>query len=98
MEKRDRADSERDIAPLVRPEGALYVDTTGKTIEEVVDALEAGVRERLGMKEVIKTRHIGFCFGVNRAVSKVLKEAERQKEKGSIPSGRFSITRRWSRC
>ncbi len=36
MERRDRADSERDIAPLVRPEGAISVDTTGKTVEEVV--------------------------------------------------------------
>ncbi len=32
------------------------------------------------MREVIKTRHIGFCFGVDRAVSRVLKEAERRKE------------------
>jgi 4-hydroxy-3-methylbut-2-enyl diphosphate reductase len=32
------------------------------------------------MREVLKTRHIGFCFGVNRAVSKVLKEAEARKE------------------
>lgn len=32
------------------------------------------------MKEVLKTRHIGFCFGVNRAVSKVLKEAEARKQ------------------
>jgi 4-hydroxy-3-methylbut-2-enyl diphosphate reductase len=32
------------------------------------------------MREAIKTRHIGFCFGVNRAVTKVLKEAERRKE------------------
>ena len=40
MERRDRADSERDIAPLVRPKDAVYVDTTGKTIDEVVDALE----------------------------------------------------------
>ena len=39
MERRDRADSERDIAPLVRPEGAISVDTTGKTVEEVVETL-----------------------------------------------------------
>ena len=32
------------------------------------------------MMEVVKTRHIGFCFGVNRAVSRVLKEAEGRKE------------------
>jgi (E)-4-hydroxy-3-methyl-but-2-enyl pyrophosphate reductase len=33
------------------------------------------------MIEVIKTRHIGFCFGVNRAVSAVLREAEASKER-----------------
>ena len=32
------------------------------------------------MIDVIKTEHIGFCFGVNRAVSKVLKAAEERKE------------------
>jgi cytidylate kinase len=48
MEKRDRADSERDIAPLIRPDGAFYVDTTGKTIGDVVKALEARVREAQG--------------------------------------------------
>ncbi len=47
MERRDRADSERDIAPLVRPKGALYVDTTAKTIDEVVDELKARVREAM---------------------------------------------------
>jgi cytidylate kinase len=45
MEKRDAADSTRDLAPLIRPEGAIYVDTTGKTIEEVVNALEGHVRQ-----------------------------------------------------
>ncbi len=45
MEKRDAADSTRDLAPLIRPEGAFYVDTTGKTIEEVVHVLEGYVRE-----------------------------------------------------
>jgi cytidylate kinase len=43
MERRDRADSERDIAPLVRPKDAWYVDTTGKTIDEAVDVLKAQV-------------------------------------------------------
>jgi 4-hydroxy-3-methylbut-2-en-1-yl diphosphate reductase len=31
--------------------------------------------------EVFKTTHIGFCFGVNRAVATVIKEAERRQEK-----------------
>jgi len=33
------------------------------------------------MIEVLKTRHIGFCYGVNRAVSKVLKEAEKRGQR-----------------
>jgi (E)-4-hydroxy-3-methyl-but-2-enyl pyrophosphate reductase len=33
------------------------------------------------MITVTKTRHIGFCFGVNRAVSAAIKEAGRRKEK-----------------
>jgi 4-hydroxy-3-methylbut-2-enyl diphosphate reductase len=32
------------------------------------------------MIEVIKTKHIGFCFGVHRAVSTVMREAERRGE------------------
>jgi cytidylate kinase len=48
IEKRDRDDSERDIAPLTVPEGALHIDTTGKTIEEVVAELEAHVRQVQG--------------------------------------------------
>ncbi len=31
------------------------------------------------MIETVKTRHVGFCFGVNRAVSAVLKAAEERK-------------------
>jgi len=45
MEKRDAADATRDLAPLIRPVGAFYVDTMGKTIEEVVDLLEGHVRQ-----------------------------------------------------
>jgi len=43
MEKRDRDDSERALAPLVCPEGAWRVDTTGKSIEEVVSILKRRV-------------------------------------------------------
>jgi cytidylate kinase len=47
MQKRDRDDSERDIAPLIRPEGALYVDTTGLDIAHVVRILEERVKEAM---------------------------------------------------
>lgn len=37
--RRDRQDMERALAPLVKPEGAVVVDTTGHGITEVVDGL-----------------------------------------------------------
>ena len=45
IEKRDRDDSLRSLAPLIRPEGAIVVDTTDKTIDEVVSIMEAHVRQ-----------------------------------------------------
>jgi len=39
MARRDRQDMERPLAPLVKPEGAVVVDTTGRSIAEVVDTL-----------------------------------------------------------
>lgn len=39
MARRDRQDMERALAPLVKPEGAVVVDTTGRGITEVVDTL-----------------------------------------------------------
>ena len=37
--ERDKLDKEREIAPLVIPKNAIIVDSTGKTIAEVVDIL-----------------------------------------------------------
>lgn len=39
MERRDKNDTERDLAPLVVPEGALYVDTSGLDVKGVVKVL-----------------------------------------------------------
>lgn len=39
IERRDRQDMERALAPLVKPEDAVVVDTTGLGIAEVVDTL-----------------------------------------------------------
>ncbi|MCX5817893.1 MAG: (d)CMP kinase [Proteobacteria bacterium] len=39
MLKRDRDDSEREIAPLTIPQGAVVIDTTGIDAKGVVDAL-----------------------------------------------------------
>ncbi len=46
MEKRDRDDSQRALAPLVCPEGAFRVDTTGKSVEEIVEILKRRVLSR----------------------------------------------------
>lgn len=43
--RRDRQDMERALAPLVRPAGAVVVDTTGRSIAEVVDELARVVEQ-----------------------------------------------------
>lgn len=43
--ERDRRDSERAVAPLVRPEDAIDVDTTSLTLEEQVDRIVSLARE-----------------------------------------------------
>jgi cytidylate kinase len=45
MEKRDKNDAGRDIAPLVVPEGAVYVDTSGLDVEGVVKVLLEHIKQ-----------------------------------------------------
>lgn len=47
LEKRDLKDSTRDEAPLVIPEGAVVIDTTHMTIEEVLFKIEGVIKEKL---------------------------------------------------
>jgi cytidylate kinase len=44
--ERDRIDSSRSDGPLIRPQGAVAVDTTDLTAEQVVDELQRLSRER----------------------------------------------------
>lgn len=44
VRERDRADSEREVAPLRRASDASLVDTTGVPLDEVVEQLERTVR------------------------------------------------------
>ena len=46
LRDRDRIDSGRTAAPLVMPDGAVHVDTTAYTLEEVID-LVAGLAHRV---------------------------------------------------
>ncbi|MGE5589985.1 MAG: (d)CMP kinase, partial [Bacillota bacterium] len=39
MARRDRMDSTRPVAPLVQPPDAVVVDTTGRTVDEVVQTI-----------------------------------------------------------
>jgi cytidylate kinase len=48
IEERDRRDSGRSVAPLVRPEGAVTIDTSGLTIEEQIERIVRLVREAGG--------------------------------------------------
>lgn len=45
IEKRDEADSSREVAPLVAASDAIELDTTGLTIDEVVERIAALARE-----------------------------------------------------
>ncbi len=47
--ERDRGDSERAIAPLKKAEDALELDTSHMTLDEVVNSMEATVRQKLGL-------------------------------------------------
>lgn len=51
IRERDRIDSTRADGPLTRPEGAIEIDTSDLSIEQVVDRLESIVREELAKAE-----------------------------------------------
>lgn len=45
--ERDRIDSTRSDGPLVCPDDAIVIDTSGMSIDEVIDEMERVVRDRL---------------------------------------------------
>jgi CMP/dCMP kinase len=47
IEQRDRLDSTRSDGPLIRPKGAIDIDTSHRTIDELVSEMEAVVRAML---------------------------------------------------
>ena len=46
MARRDKQDSEREIAPLRQAPDAVLIDTSAMSIESVLDRLESLVRDR----------------------------------------------------
>ena len=47
ISERDRADSEREISPLIQAEDAILIDTTAMSIEEVADRICELAEKRL---------------------------------------------------
>lgn len=45
--RRDRQDSQRDLAPLRQAEDAIPIDSSGIGVEEVLDIMEAAIREKI---------------------------------------------------
>ena len=48
IERRDRRDRERELAPLVPAPDAIVVDTSGMSVEAQVDAVLKAVEEKVG--------------------------------------------------
>ena len=46
MIKRHKLETEREIAPFVKPKDAITVDSTNMSIEEVVDTIEEIIRRK----------------------------------------------------
>ena len=51
IEERDRLDASREDAPLVRPEGAIEVDTDNLTLQEVIDQLVVEVEKHVARRK-----------------------------------------------
>jgi CMP/dCMP kinase len=49
--QRDQQDSERELAPLRQADDAIPIDSTGKTIEQVIALMEQVYRERTAGKD-----------------------------------------------
>jgi cytidylate kinase len=47
IEERDRRDASRTVAPLIPAADAVQIDTSGTSIDDVLDLLETTVRDRL---------------------------------------------------
>lgn len=47
IQLRDQRDIQRDLAPLKRPEDAIYIDTTHLTLDQVVDTMMGEIKGRV---------------------------------------------------
>ena len=49
IKERNKLETEREIAPLIKAPDAIYIDSTGMTIDEEVDAVIKVIKEKRGM-------------------------------------------------
>lgn len=52
QQQRDRRDASRPAGPLKIPDDAIVIDTTGMSVEQVVDTLDRHVKDQQGQKEM----------------------------------------------
>jgi CMP/dCMP kinase len=51
MAARDKSDSSRSVSPLIRAADAIYIDTTGIAVDDVVARVVALVRDKTGARD-----------------------------------------------
>jgi cytidylate kinase len=59
IQNRDYEDETRADGPLIVPSGAVRVDTSGCTLDQVVDVLEREVRERVAPEHLAAPAETG---------------------------------------
>ncbi len=70
---RDHRDTTREDGPLICPEDAERLDTSGMSLEAVVDHLEARVRERVGQQQAERDGGAGVDGASGGTAEDVLK-------------------------
>jgi len=81
LSRRDKADSERAMAPLKPAEDSIQVDTSKLSIPEQVDLLYHKIAAILGtLPQIRLARHSGYCFGVRRAIQMALEASRKDRQ------------------
>ncbi|MCH9612253.1 MAG: Cytidylate kinase [Chlamydiia bacterium] len=92
--ERDRRDEERENCPLVRPEGAIEIDTTNLSIEEVCVRMENAIAKPKRKKfwgYILGERFseinfvYGFCYVLTKGIYKLFYRSEIYGRENLVP-------------